>query len=50
MPIPKPQSGEEKSKFMRRCIEAIASEYEPDQRIAICLRQWSEKNNQKDDD
>lgn len=44
MPIPKPNAGEEKNKFISRCISAIADEYtEEGQPYAICISSWEDK-------
>lgn len=44
MPIPNPKSGEEKDKFISRCISEIANEYtEEGQPYAICIGKWEEK-------
>jgi hypothetical protein len=38
MPIPKPNSGEDKNEFMKRCMSdsKLVSEYDIDQRYAVC--------------
>jgi len=38
MPIPKPNSGEHKDKFLKRCMldEKMKSEYDTEQRYAVC--------------
>ena len=38
MPIPKPNSGEDKNEFMKRCMSdsKMVSEYDIDQRYAVC--------------
>ena len=44
MPIPQPNSGEQKDAYISRCVSFIADE-DPDmpndQRVAICNTQWS---------
>lgn len=46
MPLPKPKEGEDKDKFINRCIvdKIMLSEF-PDekQRYAVCLAQWNER-------
>lgn len=42
-PIPSPEGGEEKDKFVSRCISSIIDEYEQDQAIAICIKKWEER-------
>ncbi len=44
MPIPKPTSGESESDFMKRCMsdDKMISEYDQEQRIAICRSTFSE--------
>lgn len=47
MPIPKPNSGEAGSDFIKRCMaDPVMQEYDPDQRAAICHCQFvgDEKN------
>ena len=39
-PIPSPNSDEDESKFMSRCISEISGEYEEDQAVAICIGKW----------
>jgi len=39
-PIPSPESDEDESKFMSRCISEISGEYEEDQAVAICIGKW----------
>ena len=45
MPLPTPQSGDDRISFMERCMEdtTMQTEY-PDrtQRFAVCLAQWQE--------
>lgn len=45
MPIPKPNSGEKQNDFMRRCMldDVMISEYDQDQRAAICAQQYETK-------
>jgi hypothetical protein len=45
IPLPTPRKGEKKNDFISRCIRTIDDEYEHDQAIAICYRQWSKKKN-----
>jgi len=42
MPIPKPNKGEEKDKFISRCMgnSVMTAEYEQDVRAGICHGQW----------
>lgn len=40
MPIPKPNSGENESEFVSRCISKIIDEYDQDQAAAICYSTW----------
>jgi hypothetical protein len=45
MPIPKPRKGEEQKEFIARCMVDLKNEYPfKDQRLAICAKQWVEKN------
>lgn len=46
MPIPKPRKNESKEKFMDRCLSnpTMNEEYDNDQKYAICLSQWQNKN------
>lgn len=39
MPIPKIQPGEDKNKYISRCISKINEEYDHDQAVAICIGQ-----------
>jgi hypothetical protein len=39
-PIPSPESGEDESQYMSRCISEISGEYEEDQAVAICIGKW----------
>lgn len=45
MPIPKPNSGENLSKFMQRCLsdEIMVDEYDIEQRAAICKKAFEKK-------
>lgn len=46
MPLPKPKDGESKQDFLDRCManDTMNSEYpDNDQRYAVCLSQWKEK-------
>lgn len=48
MPIPKPRKGEEKSKFISRCMgnEVMRSDFPSQaQRAAVCHSQWRKRNN-----
>lgn len=48
MPVPKPNSGETESNFMKRCITFLIDEgTEQEQAVAICSRQWNNKNDMK---
>ena len=51
MPIPKANKGEDRTKFMGRCMSAMNSEY-PDQkqRAAICFRAFRTADNEKGND
>lgn len=40
MPIPKPTEDEIKIDFITRCIDQLKDEYNLDQRVAICYREW----------
>lgn len=45
MPIPKPQSDEDKNKFISRCISELKKEdpeLTDEQISAICYNQWNE--------
>ena len=46
MPIPKPIADETEQEFISRCMgdETMNSEYESEQRMAICSVAWNEKN------
>jgi len=47
MPIPKPKTGEEKDKFVSRCMaDSVMNKEYPDnkQRAAICYSQWKSKS------
>ena len=39
-PIPSPNSDENESDYMSRCISEISGEYEQDQAVAICIGKW----------
>ena len=42
MPLPKPNKDEDKPTFMGRCMSELKEEYpKQDQRVAVCLTQWS---------
>lgn len=52
MPLPKPKPNEDKDTFISRCAsdETMNSEFpEKDQRIAVCYKQWENKNENIDD-
>lgn len=44
MPIPKPRSGESEADFLKRCMsdDKMISEYEQEQRVAVCRSSYSE--------
>lgn len=46
MPVPKPHADENQSAFMGRCMgdAAMKLDYPHDQRVAICLSQWADRN------
>lgn len=43
MPIPQPETGEDESKFVSRCISKISDEYDPEQAAAICYNTYRKK-------
>jgi len=43
MPIPRPTSGEKQKDFIQRCVIQISGEYDTDQALAICYKQYREK-------
>ena len=50
MPLPKPEKGEEQSKFISRCIafETKASPNTPPEQIqAMCYQVWRDRNKKK---
>lgn len=50
MPIPSPKKGEEKKKFIPRCISQLAKEgerFSHSQRIAICFEEWRKSKRAK---
>ena len=49
MPVPKPNSGEERQKFISRCMgdDKMNAEYEQKQRAAICYRTWRAHSRQQ---
>jgi len=51
MPIPKPKAGESQKEFVQRCMEdnTMQSEYDQDQRLAICYNQFIEASKVKDE-
>lgn len=46
MPIPKPTGNENETEFISRCMsdDTMVSEYDNEQRMAICSNVWNEKN------
>jgi ATP-dependent Clp protease, protease subunit len=48
MPVPKPQKGEAKDDFMKRCMHEVSQnpDRENDQNVAICLDTWRKKDTQ----
>lgn len=42
-PVPSPQSDEDQSKFVSRCIGDLTGEYGTEQASAICYAQWEKK-------
>jgi hypothetical protein len=42
-PVPSPESGEDQSKFVSRCIGDLTDEYGTEQASAICYAQWEKK-------
>lgn len=49
MPIPKPSKGEEKKKFLSRCMsnEVMLKEFpKREQRFAVCLTSWKDHNSE----
>jgi hypothetical protein len=51
MPIPTPKSGESQKEFVQRCMEdnTMKSEYNQEQRLAICYNQFIEASEVKDE-
>jgi len=50
MPIPEPKPGEDKNKFISRCISTLHDMGEfkdQDQRIAVCYSQWEKKDEEQ---
>lgn len=50
MPLPKPKKGEEKKKFLPRCMsdKETSKEFKDvKQRYAVCLNLWKDKSNDK---
>ena len=48
MPLPKPHKDEDKPAFMSRCMSELKEEYpKQDQRVAVCLTQWSKGTEDK---
>jgi len=39
-PIPSPESGEDESQYMSRCISEISGEYDQDVALGICIGKW----------
>lgn len=50
MPIPKPNSGEEESAFISRCISELYNEYGQEQSAGICYSQWRDKDNMSEEE
>ena len=51
MPIPTPQSGDDRIAFMERCMEDSTMQVEyPDrtQRFAVCMAQWQEHRGKRE--
>ena len=51
MPIPTPQSGDDRISFMERCMEDATMQIEyPDraQRFAVCMAQWQERRGKRE--
>jgi len=51
MPIPKPNEDESKKKFLSRCMgdDIMKDEYpDREQRYAVCLTSWKDKDNKGD--
>lgn len=46
MPIPSPEAGEDKEKYISRCMSFLSDEgkYEQEQSLAICYSKWDSKN------
>jgi hypothetical protein len=42
-PVPSPESDEDESKFISRCIGDLTAEYGTEQASAICYAQWEKK-------
>ena len=49
MPIPKRESGEDKDKYVSRCISSIIDEYGQEQAAAICYTKAEEKMSKSED-
>ena len=43
MPIPKPVPNEKQKDFIMRCVASIGNEYNKDQAVAICYKQFKNK-------
>lgn len=51
MPIPQPSKGENKKKFLPRCMgdNVMVKDYKDiKQRYAICMQKWNDRNKEKD--
>jgi len=42
-PVPSPESDEDESKFISRCISDLIDEYGQEQASGICYSQWEKK-------
>lgn len=52
MPIPKPNTDEEKDKFIHRCMsnDIMNKEFpERERRFAVCMQSWNDKGKSKSD-
>ena len=51
MPIPKPKQGESRSKFLSRCLgdSTMIDEYNANQRIAICSKEYEDSKGNDDE-
>lgn len=51
MPLPSPNAGEKRNKFISRCMSngGMQSEFpRDDQRVAVCISQWKRKGKTED--